>query len=135
MKALKIKDWDCNPREMYVWDGEPDTSIGYTSKVFKRKVVYYRDISKYPYPVVALSEDGTHTEYYSNCAEIESMRVMTNKELSRWLRGSATREWKMGDTVSSCATYEAYEADKEVDPGICIREDDGPWHKPLVENK
>ena len=64
---------------------------------------------------------------------------MTSKELSRWLREKPTREWKHKDGVSVyCYCYYGYEekrANEEVVNGIVIREDDGEWREPLVEQE
>lgn len=62
---------------------------------------------------------------------------MTNKEFSRWLKEKPTREWKYKDGASVyCYCYYGYEeklANEEVGNDIVIREDDGEWREPLVE--
>ena len=60
---------------------------------------------------------------------------MTNKELSRWLRGKPTREYKdkYGDFVYGERAYRYAEQDEEVVDSTLIREDDGEWREPLVE--
>ena len=62
-------------------------------------------------------------------------RRMTNKELSRWLRGKPTREYKYltSDYVCNTFDYREYVQDEEVHEDMRIREDDGEWREPLVE--
>ena len=62
---------------------------------------------------------------------------MTNKELSRWLRESPTREYKYtaDNSVYSFYPYEENCADEEVYKGIVIREDYKEWREPLVEQE
>lgn len=128
MKALTHEDWMKNPtpRMMWVWDNEVNGK--------KRKVIY---ISEYDikYPVIVLSENGEGTNVYQYCAEIAKTRRMTNKELSRWLRGNPTREFKLGKQV--CCQYRYYESEsnEEVIPELVIRENDGEWREPLVEGE
>ena len=128
MKKVTYEEWQKNPipRMMWVWDNEEDKK--------KRKVIY---ISKetYPetYPVVSVTLDDKHVERFMHCAEIEKQRRMTNKELSRWLREKATRESKFGTTVFCSYNYSETEAHDEVFDGTLIREDDGEWREPLVE--
>lgn len=76
------------------------------------------------------------------CAEIEhSLRLMTNKELARWLAAKPERELKRegsdddSTTVSHCFTYALSEQDKEVEDGIYIREGDSPWFVPFAEEE
>ena len=135
MKEITYEDWQENPtpREMWVWDD-------YEEDKKKRKIIY---ISKERYPVVSVTLDDKHVERYEHCAEIEKQRRMTNKELSRWLREKATREYKYrnngtNDSFVYCVySYLSYleetEADEEVNASILIREDGGEWREPLVE--
>ena len=62
---------------------------------------------------------------------------MTHKELSRWLREKLTREYKRSIRVdigvNSFYSYIEEDADQEVDETFLIREDDGEWREPLVE--
>lgn len=133
MKEVTYEDWQKNPtpRMMWVWDSYGDAKQ-------KRKVIYFLDSnSRLSYSVLALTEDGTSTEHFRHCAEIEKQRRMTNKELSRWLRKKPTREWKCkdGNFVYSYYGYEEKRAGEEVPDNILIREDDSEWREPLVEVK
>lgn len=130
-EELTYEDWVKNPtdRLMGVWDNDEN-------KKERRKVIYFHgtDMS---YPIIALSDDDTDTENFKHCAEIEKQRRMTKKELSRWLREKPTREFKYGNSafwsVYSTYTYDEVDTDKEVRDDIVIREDDGEWREPLVE--
>lgn len=129
MKKVTYEDWQKNPipRMMWVWDyNEEDRQ--------QRKVVYFLN-SKDPYPVVTITADESVSDIYMHCAEIEKKRRMTNKELSRWLREKATREWKYKNVyyVYSFYSYTERNADEEVCDRVLIREDDGEWREPLVE--
>ena len=131
MKEVTYEDWQKNPtpRMMWVWDNNKKAKQ-------KRKVIYFLD-PKLTYPVVVLTDDETDTENFKHCTEIEEpkTRIMTNKELSRWLREKPTREYKYltSDYICSTFDYREYKQDEEVDIDIRIREDDGEWHEPLVE--
>ena len=75
---------------------------------------------------------------YEHCAEIEETRRMTNKELARWVREKPTREYKYKEVDSYIYSFYAYKecyADKEVDDIFLIREDNGEWREPLVEEE
>ena len=129
MKKVTYEDWQKNPipRMMWVWDyNEEDRQ--------QRKVVYFLN-SKDPYPIVTITADESISDIYMHCAEIEKKRRMTNKELSRWLREKATREWKYKNVyyVYSFYSYTERNADEEVCDRVLIREDDGEWREPLVE--
>ena len=134
MKEVTYEDQLKNPvhRNMWVWDGsERDKVI--------RKVIHFIENKDIFFPVVALSYDGTTTVNYKHCAEIEEVKTrrMTKKELSRWLREKPTREFKYGSYIS-CSVYSTYtygedEGDIEVRKDIVIREDDGEWREPLIE--
>ena len=129
MKKVTYEDWQKNPipRMMWVWDyNEEDRQ--------QRKVVYFLN-SKDPYPIVTITADDSASDIYMHCAEIEKQRRMTNKELSRWLREKATREWKYKNVyyVYSFYSYTERNADEEVCDRVLIREDDGEWREPLVE--
>ena len=129
MKKVTYEDWQKNPipRMMWVWDyNEEDRQ--------QRKVVYFLN-SKDPYPVVTITADESVSDIYMHCAEIEKKRRMTNKELSRWLREKATREWKYKNVyyIYSFYSYTERNADEEVCDRVLIREDDGEWREPLVE--
>ena len=136
MKKVTYEDWQKNPipRMMWVWNEDKMHKV-------KRKVVYVlrNNYAK----VITIDDDDSDYESYNYCAEIEKQRRMTNKELSRWLREKPTREYKyrnncinngFGYYVYSYLSYlEETEADEEVNASILIREDDGEWREPLVE--
>lgn len=131
MKELTYEDWMKNPmpRMMWVWD-DNETCRG------KLKVIYVSSTNKdIAYPVIVLSDNDKEICRYKHCAEIAKTRRMTHKELSRWLRENPTREFKLGRQLESvCHNYNYYdsESDKEVNPELVIREDDGEWREPLV---
>lgn len=128
MKEVTYEDWQKNSthREMWVWDD------GYEEDKKKLKVLY---ISKEAYPVVSVTSDDKHVYRYEHCAEIEKQRRMTSQELAWWLREKPTREWKW--TFDSCIysvyVYGEQYVDEEVSVDVRIREDDGEWREPLVE--
>lgn len=133
MKELTHEEWMKNPtpRMMWVWGDE--------TRKKKKKVIYFleRDVS---YPVVALDDDDIGISVYEHCAEIEKARRMTHKELSRWLRENPTRECIRLDNsndsfVYSIHTYLESNANKEVNDCMRIRENDGEWREPLIEDK
>lgn len=138
MKALTHEDWMKNPtsRMMWVWDD-------YEVCKEKMKVLYVLE-QNVVYPVIVLNNDGTYTSVYKHCAELPKQRRMTNKELSRWLRENPTRECKYHTRDDCCIHsylihsylhyYESL-ADEEVDDTILIRENDGEWREPLVEEE
>lgn len=130
MKEVTYEDWLKNPtpRLMWVWDNSE-------SNKEQRKVIYFLG-SKVPYPIIALTADESGSDIYVHCAEIEKQRRMTNKELSRWLREKPTREYKdkYGDFVYYERAYRVTEQDEEVKDSTFIREDDGEWREPLVED-
>ena len=133
MKEVTYEDWQKNPipRMMWVWDNEE-------SEKKKRKVVYILSgVKGKKYNVLTVADKETCTTAYTHCAEIEKQRRMTNKELSRWLREKPTREFKFNDTrkgVFDRYTYYETNADDELGPSLLIREDDGDWREPLVED-
>lgn len=129
MKEVTYEDWQKNstPREMWVWDDD------YVEDKRKLKVLY---ISKETYPVVSVTLDDKRVERYEHCAEIKKQRRMTNKELSRWMREKTTREYKYKTRdgyIYSSYGYKELRADEEVDDILLIREADGEWREPLVE--
>ena len=130
MKEVTRKDWRKNPtpRMMWVWDDDEKAKQ-------QRKVIYFLN-PKLPYPVIALTADESTYGLYNHCAEIEKQRRMTNKELSRWLREKPTRKWKYNHVNYICYSFYFYTercADEEVCEKIVIREGDGEWREPLVE--
>ena len=136
MKELTHEEWMENPtpRIMWVWDSNE-------ANKWKMKVVYFskQDIA---YPVIVLSDNDKEIRRYKHCAEIEKARRMTNKELSRWLRLNPTRECKYlnngrSDNANFVFCYHTYfesAADEVVGDTILIRENDGEWREPLVED-
>ena len=130
MKVITYEDWLRNPtpRMMWVWDDDEKDKV-------QRKVVYVIKGGSCCYPVRVTMNDDTDYEAYKHCAEIEKQRRMTHKELSRWLREKPTREWKYKDGISVYGYYgyEEKSENEEVINSILIREDDGDWKEPLVE--
>ena len=132
MKEVTYEDWQKNPtpRVMWVWDDNAE------KEKIKRKVVYILSgVRGRKQNVITLYTDESCTYAYAHCAEIEKQRRMTNKELSRWLREKPTRECKYLNSEYICSTFEyrEYCQGKEVHEDIRIREDDGEWREPLVE--
>ena len=129
MKEVTYEDWQKNPtpRMMWVWDNHEDCK-------HQVKVIYLLKAGQCEYPVVTIKDEYAY-EVYKHCAEIEKQRLMTNKELSRWLREKPTREWKYQTSDFICSTFDYRECmqDEEVYDDIFIREDDGEWREPLVE--
>lgn len=130
MKKVTYEEWQKNPipREMWVWDNDEKYKM-------KRMVVYITDVNENEYPVISVNKDGG-VAYYKHYAEIEKQRRMTNKELSRWLREKPTREYKYkktSDYIYSFYEYKECHADEELDDLFLIREDDGEWQEPFVE--
>ena len=76
-------------------------------------------------------------EQFKHCAENEEpkTRRMTNKELSRWLREKPAREckWTFDGSICSVHTYNEKVENEEVHKDVRIREDDGEWQEPFVE--
>lgn len=132
MKEVIYADWLRNPtpRMMWVWDYAKDQKV-------QRKVVCVIKNDVREYPVLTIKDDDTGYEDYRHCAEIEKPRRMTQKELSRWLREKPTREYKRSgrtDIGINCFySYIEEDADQEVDEYFLIREDDGEWREPFVE--
>ena len=134
MKEVTYEDWQKNPtpRKMCVWNNEEEEYV-------LRKVVCILSENDLFNRVIAIENDDSDYALYKHCAEIEEpkARRMTNKELSRWLRPTTTREFKyknsISTTISCYYVYLESEASKEVSDEILIREDDGEWREPLVE--
>ena len=131
MKEVTYEDWIKNPtgRLMWVWDNDEN-------KKEQRKVIYFND-KNLSYPIIALSDNAVATENFKHCAEITELRLMTHRQMSRWLDEKPFREFKYGDgtncPIYKCHTYTEDEAPKEVCKDIRIREDDGPWFVPYKE--
>ena len=130
MKEVTFEEWIKNPtpRMMWVWDYDKEHKV-------RRKVVYVIKNVVSKLRVLTIKDDDTDYETYLHCAEIEKQRRMTNKELSRWLREKPTREYKFknSDFVYGEKNYREIEQNDEVKYDIFIREDDGEWREPLVE--
>ena len=129
MKEVTYEDWQKNPtpRMMWVWNDDVENKE-------KIKVAYVLN-NGCTYRVLSIVDEDSAFETFKHCAEIEKQRRMTNKELSRWLREKPTRECKYLNSEYICSTFEyrEYCQGKEVHEDIRIREDDGEWREPLVE--
>ena len=101
----------------------------------KRKVIYVLKDVVYTSPVLVVVDECMY-DTYQHCAEIEKQRRMTNKELSRWLREKPTREYKYkkGGYILCSKDYTEEDCNDEVED-ILIREDDGEWREPLLEQE
>lgn len=123
----EVTEWNGVPRMMWVWNDSFDRKE-------KLKVIYIFEDSEFP--VITLDK-YRDLGYWKHCAEIEEpkTRRMTNKELSWWLKGGPTREWKYKCTegIKGVFTYSENEKNTLVNDDILIRENDGEWHEPLVE--
>ena len=130
MKELTYEDWLKNPtpRLMWVWNRDIEDRL-------QVKVICIIKPDMCIFPVLSVTDDNLTYETYQHCAEIKKERRMTNKELSRWLRKNPTREWRREDysTISAGYTYTGKNSDEEVSDTILIRENDGEWQEPLVE--
>ena len=129
MKEVTYEDWQKNPtpRMMWVWNDDVENKE-------KIKVAYVLNNGR-TYRVLSIIDEDSAFRTFKHCAEIEKQRRMTNKELSRWLRGKPTREYKYltSDYICNTFDYREYVQDEEVSEDILIREDDGEWKEPLVE--
>ena len=130
MKEVTYEDWQKNPtpRMMWVWNSKVEDKV-------KAKVIYILSNGVCVYPILTVTDIDDDYETYKHCAEIGKQRRMTNKELSRWLRGKPTREYKYltSDYICNTFDYREYVQDEEVHEDMRIREDDGEWREPLVE--
>ena len=129
MKEVTYEDWQKNPtpRMMWVWNDDVENKE-------KIKVAYVLN-NGCTYRVLSIVDEDSAFETFKHCAEIEKQRRMTNKELSRWLREKPTREYKYltSDYICNTFDYREYKQDEEVSEDMRIREDDGEWREPLVE--
>ena len=131
MKEITYEEWWRNPtvRMMWVWNSKVEDKV-------KRMVLFLTERNP-SHPVVVLTSDNITTANYKHCAEIEEpkTRRMTHKELAHWLRKKPTREFRYSSSrsVYSTHTYDDDEEEVEVPEYILIREDDGEWREPLVE--
>ena len=134
MKEVTCEEWQKNPtpRMMWCWNSNVEYKV-------QMKVVSVIKCDACTYPVMSVIDDNLKYETYQHCAEIEEQRRMTNKELSRWLREKPTREFKYSSSIScsvhSTYTYTEDDGEEEVSKDILIREDDGEWREPLVEQE
>ena len=130
MKEVTYKDWLKNPipRMMWIWDNKEEDKI-------KRKVIYFVENKDVFYPVIALSSDGTITANYKHCAEIGNTRRMTYRELSWWLSDKPHREYRYmnSDFVFRTLDYKESKQNEEVTDRFLIRENNGEWKEPLIE--
>ena len=132
MKEVTYEDWQKNPtpRMMWVWNSKGEDKV-------KAKVIHILSNGVCVYPILTVTDIDDDYETYKHCAEIEALKTrrMTNKELSRWLREKPTREYKYqtSDFISSTFGYRECMQDEEVYGDIRIRENDGEWREPLVE--
>ena len=129
MKEVTYEYWQKNPtpRMMWVWNDDVENKE-------KIKVAYVLNNGR-TYRVLSIVDEDSAFETFKHCAEIEKQRRMTNKELSRWLREKPTREYKYltSDYICNTFDYREYVQDEEVHEDMRIREDDGEWREPLVE--
>lgn len=129
IKEVTYEEWQKNPtpRMMWVWDSNENAKQ-------KRKVIYFIDQNT-PYPVVALSYDGTITANFKHCAEIETQRRMTNRELACWLSDKPRREckYKSRGCIYNTIAYREETQDEKAPADILIRENGGEWKEPLME--
>ena len=129
VKELTYEDWLKNPtpRLMWVWDEDEELKV-------KRKVIYVLKDGVCTSPVLVVVDEYIY-DTFRHCAEIEKQRRMTNKELSRWLRKKPTRERisTFDGCICSIHNYNEKCESEEVRKGIRIRENDGEWREPLVE--
>ena len=131
MKEVTYEDWQKNPtpRMMWVWDSSENNK--------KQLKVIYISKEDITHPVITLSHSDIDSSRYKHCAEIEKSKTrrMTYKELSRWLRENPTREYRYttSNYIFTSSDYRENNQDKEVHGDIMVRENDGEWKEPLVE--
>ena len=131
MKEVTSEDWQKNPtpRMMWVWDSSENNK--------KQLKVIYISKEDITHPVITLSHSDIDSSRYKHCAEIEKSKTrrMTYKELSRWLRENPTREYRYttSNYIFTSSDYRENNQDKEVHGDIMVRENDGEWKEPLVE--
>ena len=131
MKELTYEEWIKNPipRLMWVWNSSENNKK-------QRKVIYFLD-PKLFYPIVALSDDEISTNNFKHCAEIGNTRRMTYQELSWWLSDKPHREYKYKDTDFAFRTldYKESKQNEEVTERFLIRENNGEWREPIIEQE
>ena len=130
MKEVTYKEWIKNPtpRMMWCWYSNVEDKV-------RAKVVSVVKTDACIYPVLSIMKDDVGYEAFRHCAEIENQRRMTSKELSCWLSEKPHRECKFARApyVYTFYTYNEDDQDEEVSDDVLIREDDGEWREPLVE--
>ena len=103
MKEVTYKDWQKNPtpRMMWVWNATVEDKV-------QAKVIFVAKADTCIYPVLSIMKDDVGYDTFQHCAEIEEpkTRRMTNKELSRWLRGKPTREYKYSTSDYICNMFD-----------------------------
>ena len=131
MKEVTYEDWQKNPtpRMMWVWDSSENNK--------KQLKVIYISKEDITHPVITLSHSDIDSSRYKHCAEIEKSKTrrMTYKELSRWLRENPTREYRYSNYIFTSSDYRENNQDKEVHGDIMVRENDGEWKEPLIEEE
>ena len=132
MKEVTYEDWQKNPtpRMMWVWNSKGEDKV-------KAKVIHILSNGVCVYPILTVTDIDDDYETYKHCAEIEEpkTRRMTYKELSRWLRENSTREYKYitGSYIYASFDYREKNQNVEVHESMRIRENDGEWKEPLIE--
>lgn len=133
--GAEVTKWDGRPRTMWVWDVD-------RANARKRLVVH---ISRFAgkcdtkFPVICVDDkDDNEVCRFAHCAELTQepdtrRRMMTNRELSRWLRERPDREWCRNGTVYCDSTYLESRQDEPVGNDVRVREGDGPWYVPFAE--
>ena len=106
------------PKEMFVWDtdyGCPSTDN--VCAIINRN--HFRVI--------------TENVTWKHCAEIPESKLVTYRELARWLsEGNGEVMWSK--TVCSNWNYSNDEENKDLDESFTVRKwDDTEWHKPTRE--
>ena len=133
MKEVTYEEWQKNPtpRMMWVWDSSENNK--------KQLKVIYISKEDITHPVITLSHSDIDSSRYKHCAEIEKSKTrrMTYKELSRWLRENPTREYRYttSNYIFTSSDYRENNQDKEVHGDIMVRENDGEWKEPLIEEE
>ena len=131
MKEVTYEEWQKNPipRMMWVWNDDE------TDKIQQKVVYVIKRQGCTKYPVRTTINNDIDYEAYKHCAEIVKQRRMTRKELSRWLREKPTREYTYShkEYIGNWCGYTVDNQDNEVAKDVFIREDDGEWREPLVE--
>lgn len=118
------------PKRMVVWDNGANIKIGIVAAI----------LPGVGFPVTTIDEDGIIQAFHSHCAEIPEApkpRLVTNRELSRWL-AQGNGEYKEIITDHECCMTYFYYSDRgrdvELPKGIKVRKwADTEWHEPTVD--